>query len=99
MEKESSIPDYYDVLISGTSLAVTNVSVEKLYLKYGISSISIGEPEQLVFLSYYSLEEALKYQNPKVVLFDVQALLYLDERKRDLLNMNEDYAVLYTLDK
>lgn len=98
MESVRNKPDYYDVLISGTSMAITNVSVEELYLKYGIVGRSIGEPEQLAFLSYYSLEEALKYQKPKVVLFDVQSILYTDERQIDLINMNEDYAGHYTLD-
>ena len=97
MEKVRNSPNYYDVLISGTSMSITNVSAEELYLKYGIASVSIGEPEQLAFLSYYSLEEALKYQNPKVVLFDVQALLYSEDRQETLLS-NEDYAAHYTLD-
>ena len=53
-------PNYYDVIISGTSMAMTNLNPEELYLKYGIASISIGQPEQIPFLSYYALKETLK---------------------------------------
>ena len=98
LEKLSMKQDYYDVLFAGTSMAVTNVSAEELYLKYGIASCSIGEPEQMIFLSYYSLKEALKYQKPKVVCFDVQALFYSAEREKELLDSNEQATGHYTLD-
>lgn len=97
-EKAREKEDYYDVLICGTSIALTNVSAEELYLKYGIASLSLGKPEQMTFLSYYSLEEALKYQSPKAVLFDVQAMFYSEEHQKEGVEDNADYLVHYTLD-
>lgn len=98
MEKVYTNSDHYDVLFSGTSMAVTNMSAEELYSKYGIASYSIGEPEQMVFLSYYSLKEALKYQSPKIVLFDAQAMFYSEEREKGLLEDYEQTTAHYTLD-
>ena len=92
-------PNYYDVIISGTSMAMTNLNPEELYLKYGIASISIGQPEQIPFLSYYALEETLKNQSPKVVLFDVQSLFYTEDKIKEIINESEDYFVHYTLDE
>lgn len=94
--KKSS--NHYDVIFSGTSMALTNISVEELYLKYGIAGMSIGEPEQMVFLSYYALENTLKYQSPKVVLFDTQALFYSEESQKQRIEENEEYYVHTTLD-
>lgn len=98
LESIRNNPNYYDVIISGTSMAVTNISAEELYLKYGIASVSIGEPEQMTFLSYYSLAEALKYQSPKVVLFDIKSLFYSEEVQAEHIKSGEEYHVHYTLD-
>lgn len=46
--------NYYDILTTGTSMAVINISNEELYLNYGISSMTLGEPEQPLFLTYYT---------------------------------------------
>ena len=92
-------PEYYDVLFTGTSMAIFNISVEQLYLKYGITSMTLGEPEQMTFLSYYTVEEALKYQKPKAVLFDVKSLFYSEERQKEMIEENEDYYIHYTVDK
>ena len=34
-------PGYYDILFSGTSMSITNISAEELYLKHGIAGISL----------------------------------------------------------
>lgn len=91
-------PEYYDVLFSGTSMAIHNISVEELYLKYGIAGTVLGEPEQMTFLSYFTVEEALKNQSPKVVFFDVKSLFYTEEKQKDMIEENENYYVHYTLD-
>lgn len=98
MEQIYAKPNYYDVIWAGTSMAVTNVSAEELYLNYGIASRSIGEPEQMFFLSYYALKEALIYQKPKVVFLDVQAIFYSEEREKSLFDANEQQAGHFTLD-
>lgn len=98
LEKIKSTPNYYDVIVAGTSMAVTNISAEELYLEYGIASISIGKPQQTTFLSYYALEDALKYQNPKVVIFDVQSIFYPEETQKEWIRDNEEYIAHYTID-
>ena len=55
MEKAIANPQYYDVLFSGTSMTILNISAEELYLQYGIASVTLGEPEQTTYLSYYTV--------------------------------------------
>lgn len=90
--------DYYDLIYVGTSMVITNISAEEIYLNYGIPSISIGEPLQMTFLSYYSLEEALKFQNPKVVIYDTQALFYTEEIQELNIDQDEAFYIHTTLD-
>lgn len=92
-------PNYYDVIFLGTSMAVTNFSNQILYSDYGVAGISLGEPEQMTYLSYYTLEEALKYQKPEAVVFDIQSLYYTDEQQKEKIKTNEDYQVHYSLDE
>lgn len=44
--------------------------------KYGITSYIRGSAQQLTRQSYYLLEDALKHETPKVVVFNVLALKY-----------------------
>lgn len=91
--------NFYDVLVCGTSIAVMNVNNEELYSEYGIAAMTLGEPEQPTYLSYYTLEEALQYQSPKVVFFDINSLFYSEEKLRDYINRAEDYNVHLSIDK
>ena len=88
----------YDVLCLGTSMAVTNISSEELFLNYNITMTTLGSPEQPIYLSYYYLEEALKYQSPKIVLFDVQSLFYTEENIEQRIQENEYQYVHFLLD-
>lgn len=90
--------DYYDVLISGTSISIANMNAQELYREYGIAATTIGEPSQSTCLSYYSVEEALNYQKPKVVLFDVKSLFYSKERVTDTIRKDEHSYVHFVLD-
>ena len=47
-----------------------------LWEKYGISSYVRGTPQQLIWQSYYILEETLQYEKPKAVVFNVYSLKY-----------------------
>lgn len=47
-----------------------------LWEKYGISSYVRGSAQQLIWQSYYILEESLKYEKPKAVVFNVYSLKY-----------------------
>lgn len=89
----------YDVCFLGTSIAIANISNQELYENYGIAGISIGEPEQPIYLSKYTLEEFLLYQSPKVVFLDTKSLFYGKEWVEYLMNeREEDFIVHNSLD-
>lgn len=83
MENVHKYENYFDVMFLGTSTVISNISNQELYERYGIAGVSIGEPEQLVYLTKYTLEEALIHQKPKVVFFDSKAMFYSDNDIRE----------------
>ena len=89
----------YDVLLSGTSMVIANICNQELYSQYGIAAATLGQPEQPTYLSYYTIEEALKYQKPKAVIFDVQSIFYSMEDIREKLENQEYYYLHYSLDE
>ena len=89
----------FDTILLGTSMVIANISNEELYSNYGFTTVSFGEPEQPLYLSYYMLEEALKYQQPKVVILDVQSMFYSLEKIKRNLNDKEYYYLHYSLDQ
>lgn len=91
--------DEYDFIFAGTSKVICNVNTEELYLDYGISSVTVGEPSQPLYLTYYTLEETLKRQNPKAVLLDVSALFYSEEKIKTEMEEDEYHYVHLSLDK
>lgn len=88
----------YDAIFLGTSMSVTNISSEELYMNYGIRSLTLGSPEQPTYLTYYFLKEALNYQNPKVVIFDIESLFYAKENIENRIKENEYQYVHFLLD-
>ena len=81
------IEEYYDevkehdVIFVGDCEVFSNVSPITLWEKYGITSYIRGSAQQLIWQSYYLLEEALKYEKPKVVVFNVLAMKYNEPQK------------------
>ena len=63
-----------DVLFLGSSHAITAFNPQVIYDDYGITSYNLGSEQQSILISYYWLEEALKYQSPKVVVLDAFTL-------------------------
>ena len=88
----------YDVIFAGTSVVIANISCKALYDHYGIKSVSVGEPEQPLFLTKYTVEEVLRYQHPKVVLMDAKSFFYADTRVEKAFNKGENYYIHNTLD-
>lgn len=76
------IADYYnsgkdhDVLFIGDCECYENFSPVKLWEQYGISSYVRGSAQQLIWQSYYLLEDTLRYEKPKVVVFNVLSMKY-----------------------
>jgi hypothetical protein len=66
----------HDVLFVGDCEVFENFSPVTLYNEYGITSYIRGGAQQLVWHSYYLLEDALKTETPRVVVFNVLALKY-----------------------
>ena len=78
----SMISEYYDtpknheVLFIGDCEVYANFSPMVLYEGEGISSYIRGSIQQLIWQSYGILKETLKYEKPKVVIFNVNAMRY-----------------------
>ena len=62
--------DSIDVIFLGSSRASCAFSPQELYNVYGIRSYNLGCEMQNVLVSYYWLKEALRFQNPKVVVLE-----------------------------
>ena len=60
-EEENSL----DFVFVGSSQMFTTVVPAVLWQEYGITSYDFGANEQPMYLSYYYIKEALKYQDPK----------------------------------
>ncbi len=67
-----------DVLIEGTSHSAGGILPMELYENYGIRSYNLSTGTQPIEVSYYMACEALKTQNPKVLILDVSNLYILD---------------------
>ena len=65
-----------DVLVVGTSLAYAGINTNVLWEEYGIASYNLCSAEQAFWVSYYTIREALKTQNPKVILLDAKPAIY-----------------------
>jgi hypothetical protein len=87
----SLIEDYYkeeknhDVVFIGDCEVYENFSPITLWEKYGINSYIRGSAQQLIWQSYYLLEETLKYEKPKVVVFNVLSMKY-DQPQKEAYN-------------
>lgn len=64
----------HDLLIIGNCESYENISTMQLWKKYGITSYIRGNSNQLIPQSYYLLKESLRYEKPKVVLLNIQAM-------------------------
>ena len=82
LEEGSFISQYYDeagghdVIFIGDCEVYANFSPAELYRQRGITSYVRGTSQQLVWQSYYVLKETLRYETPKVVVFNVNAMRY-----------------------
>lgn len=66
----------HDVLMLGDDEVYENFDPICLWKEYGITSYIRGNASQLAWQSYYMLEDALKNETPKVVIYGVRALAY-----------------------
>ena len=98
MEECRKYRNQYDVCFMGTSRVITNISNQEIFNEYGITSVSVGEPEQPLYLTYYTMEEMFRHQNPKVVFVESQAIFYTDEHVKNRILEEEDHIVHKSID-
>ena len=76
------IAEYYDnagsndVIFIGDCEVYENFSPITLWQEYGITSYIRGSAQQLIWQSYYLMEETFRYETPKVVVFNVLSMKY-----------------------
>ena len=66
----------HDLLFLGDCEVYESFIPAVLWEKYGISSYVRGSAQQLIWQSYYLLEEMLREESPKAVVFNVYAMKY-----------------------
>lgn len=82
LEEGSMISAYYhqardhDVVFIGDCEVYANISPLEMYRSNGITAYVRGTSQQLIWQSYYILEETLKYETPKAVVYNVNAMRY-----------------------
>lgn len=69
----------HDVIYLGASFVFCGVSPLTIWEEQGITGYVFAGAEQKAWLSVYYLEEVLKYQNPKVVIYEAGAIF--DEKE------------------
>lgn len=85
------ISEYYDnaggndVIFIGDCEVYENISPITLWEEYGITSYIRGSAQQLIWQSYYLMEETLQYEKPKVMVFNVLSMMY-DEPQSEAYN-------------
>ena len=92
----SMIEQYYDdgtkhdVIMVGDCEVYENISTVELWRRYGITSYIRGSAQQLAWQSYYLLEDTLRYETPKVVVFNVLSLKYNEPQSEAYNRMTLD---------
>ena len=81
--------DTVDVLAVGTSIAYAGINTNVLWEEYGIAAYDLCSAEQPFWVTYYTLQEALKTQTPRVILLDAKPAMYTkDYSKRGRIIMS-----------
>ena len=76
------ISEYYqnagnnDVIFVGDCEVYENFSPITLWEEYGIPSYIRGSAQQMIWQSYYLMEETFRYETPKVMVFNVLSMKY-----------------------
>ena len=90
------ISEYYkettdhDVVFIGDCEVYENFSPITMWEDYGITSYIRGSAQQLIWQSYYLLEETLEYEKPEVVVFNVLSMKYDTPQKEAYNRMTLD---------
>ena len=66
----------HDVIFIGDCEVYANISPMEMYRSQGITAYVRGTSQQLIWQSYNVLKETLKYETPKAVVYNVNAMRY-----------------------
>lgn len=80
----------HDVIMVGDCEVYENIDTMYLWKNYGITSYIRGNAQQLTWQSYYMLEDTLRYETPKVVIYNVQALEHAEPQRETYNRMTLD---------
>ena len=96
IQEGALIAEYYgettghDVVFIGDCEVYENFSPDVLWREYGVTSYIRGSAQQLIWQSYYLLEETLRYETPKVVVFNVLSMKYAEPQNEAYNRMTLD---------
>ena len=91
------IGEYYenagnnDVVFIGDCEVYENFSPITLWEEYGITSYIRGSAQQLIWQSYYLMEETFRYEKPKVMVFNVLSMKYDTPKSTGAQSQREAY--------
>ncbi|MGN1205362.1 MAG: SGNH/GDSL hydrolase family protein [Eubacterium sp.] len=80
----------HDVILIGDCEVYENIDPIYLWSNYGITSYIRGNAQQLAWQSYFMLEDTLRTEKPKVVIYNVQALTYAEPQREEYNRMALD---------
>ena len=97
LKEGSLIREYYDeeekdfdVILIGNCELYENFSPLVMWENYGINSYIRGSAEQYLPQTYYLLKDTLRYETPKVMVFNVRSLLDVEARTEAYNRMTMD---------
>ena len=68
-----------DVLAFGSSHAYASINPIEIWDKTGLQSYVLATSNQPIWITYYYMKEALKFQKPKVMILDVHMIVDYDK--------------------
>lgn len=83
-------PTGHDVVFVGDCEVYENFSPDVLWREYGIPSCIRGSAQQLIWQSYYLMEETLRMETPRVMVFNVLAMQYGEPQSEAYNRLNLD---------
>lgn len=91
--------DSIDVLCFGSSHIFQNVNTGILWEEYGIASFDLCGSIQPLWNSYYYMKEALKTQEPKLMILDVFGAIQAEEYIDHSRIIKNNYGLKFSRDK
>lgn len=73
----------HSVIFIGDCEVYENCSPLVLWEEYGINSCVRGSPQQLIWQSYYFMEETLRYEKPEAFVFNVLSMKYSEPQSEE----------------